>query len=75
MPTIDQDVLPGNTVSQMLPKPLSHCEVMTREAERYPVFATPVLRSRVVVVVHVDDRLPILRKPDHPGGADAQGRH
>ena len=34
---LDQDVLPGNAVGQMLTEPLSHCLVMAREAERYPI--------------------------------------
>ena len=59
----------------MLTEPLSHRAVMAREAKRDPILAPAVLGGRVVVVMHVDDRLPVLRQPDHTGGAEAQGRH
>ena len=72
---LDQDVLPGNAVGQMLTEPLSHFSVMACETKRYPIFATAVLGSRVVEVVHVENGLPVLSETDHTVGLTLRAWH
>jgi hypothetical protein len=59
----------------MLTEPPAHGEVMGREAKRDPILTTAVLRGRVVVVVHVDDGLSVLRSTNYASGAKPDGRH